>query len=534
MQLEFKIDQQIITRLDTNKVVGNSKNYLYAKFSFSDEWEGVDKTAVFRKADIYSKGSGVTYSVLLEDNMCKEPHEVIADPMFLVSVFGGERITANRVEIPVLQSGYAEGETPSEPTPTVYEQLLEKAENMEKLARDVIVNEPARVEAENQRVINEENRVQAEQKRAEEYKELHDTTSALIQNTEVAVNKAISDAQTALSDAQTAIDTAETATAGVNTVIENAEKVIENTQIAIDEVNNAKNMVIDVSNRAEEAIHTTYIAIENAEKATEDAIKATESVEAVIEDAENVIEEAETVIQQTKDTLSEGVANALKGTVSGEAIGITDISPIEHNMGVKISGVEDISTVKLYKQGKNLADSTIYSGGAIKPDGITEITYKLNSVLPANIPLRAKLFFEDGTKLDTGCQLTVRQRPYYLAGELLIDVTNKAVTLTEEETTKAKYVYILVNATGGATYANKIPYGVMFTLDTPTKYEPYIEPTVYDVKADGTVEGVTSLYPNTTLYTDTQGAVIDVEYNRDINKAIQYLTDLCNKFFSEG
>ena len=52
-----------------------------------------------------------------------------------------------------------------------------------------------------------------------------------------------------------------------------------------------------------------------------------------------------------------------------------------------------------------------------------------------------------------------------------------------------------------------------------TEYEPRIEPIPYTPKADGTVDGVTSLYPVTTLLTDTAGVTITAEYNRDINKA---------------
>ena len=51
-------------------------------------------------------------------------------------------------------------------------------------------------------------------------------------------------------------------------------------------------------------------------------------------------------------------------------------------------------------------------------------------------------------------------------------------------------------------------------IETPTEYTP---------NADGTVNGVTSLYPNTTLMTDTEGVIIDCEYNRDINKAFAAL-----------
>ena len=40
----------------------------------------------------------------------------------------------------------------------------------------------------------------------------------------------------------------------------------------------------------------------------------------------------------------------------------------------------------------------------------------------------------------------------------------------------------------------------------------------YTPNADGTVEGVMSLYPNITLLTDTEGVIIDCEYNKDINK----------------
>jgi hypothetical protein len=56
-----------------------------------------------------------------------------------------------------------------------------------------------------------------------------------------------------------------------------------------------------------------------------------------------------------------------------------------------------------------------------------------------------------------------------------------------------------------------------------TEYEPYIEPVEYAVSADGTVEGVKSIYPATTLTTDTVGALIEVDYNRDINKAFEEL-----------
>lgn len=61
-----------------------------------------------------------------------------------------------------------------------------------------------------------------------------------------------------------------------------------------------------------------------------------------------------------------------------------------------------------------------------------------------------------------------------------------------------------------------------------TEYEPYIEPTTYPISADGTVNGITSVHPTTTLVSDTEGVVLDVEYNRDINSALAELQSIVN------
>lgn len=115
--LKFNIQNQTITRVDNFSVVGDSKNYLTASFSFSDEWTGII-TAVFDHG-------GHAYCVMLgEDNTCTVPWEVIKPPYFTVSVFCGDLITANVVSVAVEKSGYKEGKTPTPPTPDVYAQIL--------------------------------------------------------------------------------------------------------------------------------------------------------------------------------------------------------------------------------------------------------------------------------------------------------------------------------------------------------------------------------------------------------------------------
>ena len=72
-------------------------------------------------------GGEKNYTVLLENDQCLAPWEVTDLPSFTVSVVGykGEevRITTNKYFITPGESGYVEGETPSEPTPDVYAQL---------------------------------------------------------------------------------------------------------------------------------------------------------------------------------------------------------------------------------------------------------------------------------------------------------------------------------------------------------------------------------------------------------------------------
>jgi hypothetical protein len=55
-------------------------------------------------------------------------------------------------------------------------------------------------------------------------------------------------------------------------------------------------------------------------------------------------------------------------------------------------------------------------------------------------------------------------------------------------------------------------------------FESYTEQTAVPT-ADGTVPGITSLSPSMTILTDTEGVIVECEYNRDTNKVIEKLTN---------
>lgn len=124
-----------------DKTVSDSVRFETVKFKFPISWDGYTKTAVFKNGD-------VTLNVILNiegdlyvgENEIYVPHEVLKFPGFTLSVFGilgNSRATTERITINVIQSGYAEGDKPSEPSPTEYEQLTNLVNQTKSIAQSV-------------------------------------------------------------------------------------------------------------------------------------------------------------------------------------------------------------------------------------------------------------------------------------------------------------------------------------------------------------------------------------------------------------
>ena len=80
--------------LEPPETAEGTREYLRAEFSFSEEWDGMTKTAFFR-------GAGNTYSQLLKDDACTVPAEALAAPGRVgVSVSGtlGETIITTDIK----------------------------------------------------------------------------------------------------------------------------------------------------------------------------------------------------------------------------------------------------------------------------------------------------------------------------------------------------------------------------------------------------------------------------------------------------
>jgi hypothetical protein len=81
--LKFSIDKQILTKQgDFTGLVAGSKGYLQAQFSFSADWAGHRKVAVFTAND------GTEYNEPIEAGLCRVPDDVAACASFKVHVVG--------------------------------------------------------------------------------------------------------------------------------------------------------------------------------------------------------------------------------------------------------------------------------------------------------------------------------------------------------------------------------------------------------------------------------------------------------------
>lgn len=228
-------------------------------------------------------------------------------------------------------------------------------------------------------------------------------------------------------------------------------------------------------------------------------------------------------------------SGALRGSASGEAVRLTDVSPIEHEIKIKLtaeSNHSDFSGVTLKRYGKNLLPY---------PYKNTNIDYTFNGI---NYKVKS-----DGTVVLNG---TANEQSYFILAGLVL---NKGVY----------YLSGCPSGGQGSTYSiyfqydnfsyYKADYGSGVKIDINEKkncavaitigkntavsnliFKPMLEvgskltdfeerrtAVAYTPAVDGTVTGVTSISPDMTFLSDTDGIIINAEYNKDLNKAISEL-----------
>ncbi len=199
--------------------------------------------------------------------------------------------------------------------------------------------------------------------------------------------------------------------------------------------------------------------------------------------------------------------------------------------------VSDITTVKVNKYGKNLIPYP-YANTTKTVNGIT-FTDNGDGTITANGTATADAIFSSittmlyaGTYFLSGCPAGGSDTTYYLHYRGYNHDIGKGSKVTIASKWNNQFEIVIKS---GYT-ANKLVFKPQFEIgSTATEYEEYIAPETFTPKSDGTVERVESLYPTTTLLTNNNGAIIEAEYNRDLNKAFAELEEkLTNAILSTG
>ncbi len=213
--------------------------------------------------------------------------------------------------------------------------------------------------------------------------------------------------------------------------------------------------------------------------------------------------------------------NPVSKAISGNPITISDISPISHNLEVKISTETglDLSTVKVSRYGKNLINQAeLCKAYEEFQSGVYKINFydlALDATKKIYIPLKDYV----------GKQLTFSFKGKVSASWIRAYVNINGATTNGTQissTTDFVKTYMLVtpqtaNDFIGITYGSgggNIAYLKELQLElgeAVSDYETFKEPQIETAEADGIIKGLTSVFPNMTIIPSVD-VNIDVKY----------------------
>lgn len=478
-----------------NNTIADSVMFEKISFHFPESWNGYAKTAVFRNGEatisvVLNVDDGLCTGV----NECYVPYEVIKAPYFTVSVFGvsgNSRATTPQVRIMVRESGYGEGDVPSEPTPTEFEQLVSLANVTKQIAQSV----------------------------------RDDADSGAFKG-----------------------DKGDTGLQG-----EKGDKGDTGEQ-GIQGIQGEKGDKGDKGDRGDPFTYADFTAEQlvalkgekgdtgpQGEKGEKGDTGATGPQGIQGEKGET----GEVSIAYANTTFS----NALKVNKSGKAFLINDVSPLEHNLAVKVIKNNDIdfSTVTIKKSGKNLS---------VNISDRTDVYFRGSPTTTYNVT---------GSQLIKGFAVNGNATNYHITdfvnsnGTVTFKTSNVNYTMgVDVKVIQAMTYTVSANITGGTNESNPIwvvflkdglfqSYTTAQTFTVPsncnevillirpaaantecsfsnvqlelgnraTVYEPHIAFSEYTPNPEGIIENVKSIYPNMTLLTDTDDVTINCTYNAD-------------------
>ena len=524
-------------------------------FNFPAEWDGFAKTAVFTngetKISVVLNENG---KLCTGENECCIPHEVIKAPAFTVSVFGvsgDKRATTQIAQVSVKPSGYGEGATPAEPTPTEYEQLVAIANSAEQLAQSV-------------RSDADSGAFKGDKGEQGNKGDKGDTGAVGAKGDKGDKGDPGKDAVTDRAYSPTS-ENAQSGKAVAEAL--KAERTYANNSFSGALRGSASGEAVRLSDITPNE-HTLGVKVSGKNLFDKDNA----NIIIGYPDAENVINGASSTrsvyvpcVPNATYTVSKTLTArfAVAFTDDIPSIGVTVTGRVQNNTASSItttSGINsryivvwlyhvdlDTTTIKInevlatlqIELGSTATSYTPYitdfSGVTLKRYGKNLLPYPYNNTTKTTNGIT----FTDngdgsvtisGTASDNAYFYLQRNADY---GTQQINAIDKNSANNGVYTASSRIYYNAVNKTvtiniNPGTTLNETVYPQVELGVKATDYEAYLPPTEYTPSSDGTVTGVSADSEDITLMTDTAGVAVNAEYNKDINKVISELYALVN------
>lgn len=253
--------------------------------------------------------------------------------------------------------------------------------------------------------------------------------------------------------------------------------------------------------------------------------------------AERAAYQAANVAESAKEEMRQLHANAILGKTESTVVCLEDVSPLAHQVKVMVSSVDDPTAVTVTKCGKSLFDlsdldltyTNHYNGFNFRYIDVRNLRGKrliyqrevdFTNTIEDTATFSIKVIYYDENK-------NILQQLF--APNITKSSDSKICVMSADVTDDVVYMgfctmvnFDLANpAQEGSTM--RVFNSMVEVSRTKSDYEPYSAET-FTPNADGMLY-IPSQSPVMTLYSDTAGANIECEYNRDSNKVIEKLTN---------
>lgn len=298
------------------------------------------------------------------------------------------------------------------------------------------------------------------------------------------------------------------------------------------------NNIADVPNKATKATTLQGYGITDAyTKGQADGKFQTKLTATQLQNIEDVSKKADAskvkTLEEDVESLEKNKAdfsNVLKGSAIGQSVNLTDVSPVEHTLDVKVKIKNIVSVVQ------TVGDISSVTG---EPNGAV-----VNAA--CNTPMyKGKRYTMSWDTENTGATVWItfvsnyRKTISHSPNHDKCDGTRKWVVFEMHTDCLVPQGWALQASSKNTVNTGRCDNFMIEEGEVATEYAPYMA-DVSDVwvevtddsgrheenlPTDGTLE-VNSSYPSMSIRAMNDGAVVDVTYNRDINKAFAELQTL--------